>query len=102
MSSANSPSARWRFIRDVKRTAERRAAIAALVAEVEASHSVLVLAEDTMAAAHHAAERGLIDPKALIEISGEKRMDDATAPGKTGSPAVEPGTPVGRWSSMRR
>ncbi len=82
------------YIRDVKRTAERRAAIAALVAEVEASHSVLVLAEDTMAAARHAAERGLIDPKALHEISGEKRMDEATAPGKTGSPAVEPGTPA--------
>ena len=82
------------YIRDVKRTSERRAAIAALIAEVEASHSVLVLAEDTMAAARHAAERGLIDPKALMEISGEKQMDDATAPGKTGAPAVAPGTPA--------
>ena len=81
------------YIRDVKRTAERRAAIAALVAEVEASKSVLVLAEDTMAAARHAAERGLIDPRALADIRGEKRMDDATAPGKTGAPSVEPGTP---------
>ena len=44
-----------------------------------------------MAAARHATERGLIDPKALIEISGEKRMDEATVPG-TGSPAVQPGT----------
>lgn len=78
------------YIRDVKRTPERRGAIAALVGEVEAARSVLVLAEDTMAAARHAAERGLIDPRALAEISGEKRMDDATAPGKTGPPAVDP------------
>jgi hypothetical protein len=47
-----------------------------------------VLAEDTMAAARHAAERGWIDPGALGEISGEKRMDEGTTPGKTGAPAV--------------
>ena len=79
------------YIRDVKRTPERHAAIAALVREVEAARSVLVLADDTVAAAVHAAERGLIDPAALTEIRGEKRMDEATAPGKTGAPAVEPG-----------
>ena len=79
------------YIRDVKRTAERRAAIDALIAAVEASRSVLVLADDTMAAARHAAERGLINAAALDSISGEKRMDEATAPGKTGAPAVEPG-----------
>jgi phosphatidate phosphatase APP1 len=78
------------YIRDVKRTPERHAAIAALVREVEAARSVLVLAEDTMAAARHAAERGYIDAAALAEIGGEKRMDDATAPGKVGAPAVKP------------
>ena len=82
------------YIRDVKRTPERRAAITALIAEVEASRSVLVLAEDTMAAARHAAERGFINPDALAEISGEKQMDDATAPGKVGAPAVAPDTPA--------
>jgi phosphatidate phosphatase APP1 len=86
------------YIRDVKRTPERHAALAGLVREVEAARSVLVLADDTMAAAVHAAERGLIDPGALPEIRGEKRMDEAAAPGKTGAPAVEPGaatdTPV--------
>jgi len=76
------------YIRDVKRTAERRAAVAALADEVQAACSVLVLAEDTMAAARHAAERGWIDPGALGEISGEKRMDEGTTPGKTGAPAV--------------
>lgn len=75
------------YIRDVKRTPERHAALAALVHEVEAARSVLVLADDTMAAARHAAERGYIDPAALSEIGGEKRMDEATAPGKVGKPA---------------
>jgi hypothetical protein len=65
---------------------------------VQAARSVLVLADDTMAAARHAAERGWIDGDALGEISGEKRMDEGTAPGKTGAPVVEAGavtnTPV--------
>ena len=86
------------YIRDVKQTDERRTAIAALVREIEGARSVLVLADDTVAAAVHAAERGLIDAAALPEIRGEKRMDEATAPGKTEAPAVEPGattdTPV--------
>ena len=79
------------YIRDVKRTAERRAAIASLVAEVEAQKSVLVLADDTVAAARHAAGQGFIHADSLAEISGEKRMDEAAAPGKVGKPAVEPG-----------
>ena len=79
------------YIRDVKRTAERRAAIAALIREIEESRSVLVLAEDTMAAARHAAERGFIDQAALAEIGGEKRMDEATAPGKAGAVIVPDG-----------
>ena len=86
------------YIRDVKRTEERRAAIASLVAEVEAQKSVLVLADDTVAAARHAAEQGFIHPDSLAEIGGEKRMDEATTPGKVGKPAVEAGaktdTPV--------
>ena len=76
------------YIRDVKRTAERRAALAALVREVEAARSVLVIADDTLAAARHAAQRGYIDPEALAEIGGEKRMDEAKAPGKVGKPAT--------------
>ena len=82
------------YIRDVKRTPERRAAVAALVEEVETARSVLVLADDTVAAAVHAAERGLLDPAALTEIRGEKRQDEAAAPGKAGAPAVEPGAPT--------
>jgi phosphatidate phosphatase APP1 len=86
------------YIRDLTHTAERRAAIASLVAEVQASRSVLVLADDTMAAARHAAERGFINPESLREIGGEKRMDEANTPGKAGSPVVKAGdatdTPV--------
>ena len=86
------------YIRDVKRTEERRSAIASLVAEVEAQKSVLVLADDTVAAARHAAEQGFIHRDSLAEISGEKRMDEATTPGKVGKPVVEAGaktdTPV--------
>ena len=86
------------YIRDVTRTPERRGAIASLVAEVEASQSVLVLADDTMAAARHAAEKGFITADALAAIGGEKRMDEATTEGKVGKPAVEAGdktdTPV--------
>lgn len=80
------------YIRDVKRTPERHAALAALVREVEAARSVLVLADDTMAAARHAAERGYIDAAALPEIGGEKRMDEASAPGKVGKPAAHADT----------
>lgn len=79
------------YIRDVKRTEERRAAIASLVAEVEAQKSVLVLADDTVAAARHAAEQGYIHPDSLAGIGGEKRMDEATTPGKVGKPLVEAG-----------
>jgi phosphatidate phosphatase APP1 len=81
------------YIRDVKRTAERRAAIASLVTEVAAAKSVLVLAEDTLAAARHAAERGYIETAALEEIGGEKRMDEAATPGKVGAPAVKADEP---------
>ena len=81
------------YIRDVKRTAERRAAIASLVTEVAAAKSVLVLAEDTLAAARHAAERGYIDPTSLAEIGGEKQMDEAATPGKTGRPVVKADEP---------
>lgn len=79
------------YIRDVKRTAERRSAISALAAEIQTARSVLVLADDTMAAARHAAERGWIDGASLAAIGGEKRMDEGVAPGKTGAPVVEPG-----------
>ena len=72
------------YIRDVTRDAERTRAITALAREVEQAHSTtLLLVEDTVGAARHAAERGWIDPSWLREIAGEAEADD---PG--GTPAA--------------
>lgn len=65
------------YIRNILRAPERIAAVRALAAEVESSGSALVLADDTMAAARHAAERGWIDAAALADIEADKRRDEA-------------------------
>lgn len=75
------------YVRDVKKTPARRAAVGELAKAVQEAKSVLVLADDTMAAAEHAAEQGWIDAKSLPAIRGEKRMDEGATPGKTGPPA---------------
>ncbi len=77
------------YIRNVTPAGDRGAAITRLAAEVEASGSTLVLADDTVAAARHAAGRGWIDPAALPAVVADKREDEGTVPGK--EPA--PGTP---------
>lgn len=56
------------YIRNVSRAPERADAIRALAAEVEKAGSTLILADDTAAAARHAAESGWIDGDALAEI----------------------------------
>jgi phosphatidate phosphatase APP1 len=56
------------YIRNVSRAPERVEAIRALAAEVEKAGSTLILADDTAAAARHAAESGWISPDALAEI----------------------------------
>ncbi|HEX8245378.1 MAG TPA: phosphatase domain-containing protein [Longimicrobium sp.] len=56
------------YIRNVSRAPERADAIRALAAEVEKAGSTLILADDTLAAARHAAEHGWIDPACLAEI----------------------------------
>ena len=56
------------YIRNVSRRPERIAAIRKLAEEVEKSGSTLILADDTLAAARHAAEKGWIDPASLAEI----------------------------------
>jgi uncharacterized low-complexity protein len=52
-----------------------------------AGGSSLVLADDTLAAARHAAEHGYIAPESLTDIAGEKRADE----GKTGEKKDAPG-----------
>ncbi|CAN5123197.1 App1 family protein [soil metagenome] len=56
------------YIRNVSPAPERGEAIRALAAEVEDAGSVLLLADDTLAAAEHAAERGWIRPAAVPGI----------------------------------
>ena len=63
------------YIRDV--TLEARAtAIRLLVKELAGDNVELVLVADTVAAATHAAERGLLPADALAEISAKKREDE--------------------------
>ncbi len=64
------------YIRDVTRDPLRTGAIRHLAAEVERADCQLVLTEDTVGAARHAAEHGWIDPAALREIAGEAEADD--------------------------
>ena len=66
------------YIRDVSRNPERSSAIAALAEEVAASSCVLVLAEDTYAAATHAAAQGWIREDALPLVKEEQRADEGT------------------------
>ena len=61
------------YIRDVSRTANRSAAIKVLADQVLLSDSELVLAEDTVAIAQHAAAKGWIDPTRLADIREEKK-----------------------------
>ena len=58
------------YIRSVHPDPRRLEAIGSLAKEVLAAGSTLVLAEDTMAAARHAAEQGWIDPSRLDAVAG--------------------------------
>jgi len=64
------------YIRNVSRGPERVEAIRKLAAEVEKAGSTLILADDTLAAARHAAEKGWIDPAALPEIGEVAHAED--------------------------
>jgi phosphatidate phosphatase APP1 len=70
------------YIRNVEAKPERVAAIRALAAEVERAGSALVLADDTLAAAEHAASRGWIQREALDEIRAEAEAAGAPEPSR--------------------
>jgi len=74
------------YIRDVTGNAERSSAVQALAREVHAARSVLVLAEDTLGAARHAAEQGWIDARALPHVKEEKRADEGRDDTKVAAP----------------
>jgi phosphatidate phosphatase APP1 len=68
------------YIRDVTRRPERAEAIRKLADEVLAARSMLVLVNDTEAAARHAAEHGWVARDALPAVREEKKADQ----GETG------------------
>ncbi|HUQ84583.1 MAG TPA: phosphatase domain-containing protein [Gemmatimonadaceae bacterium] len=84
------------YIRNVAPNAERTGRIRTLADEVAAAGSTLVLADDTLAVAKHAALHGWISSDALTEIGGEKREDEGVTGTKANAPgAVEtPPTPT--------
>jgi hypothetical protein len=61
-----------------------------LAEQVVAAGSTLILADDTYAAAKHAAEQGWITSESLPEVKQEKRADT----GESGEKADAPGTTV--------
>jgi phosphatidate phosphatase APP1 len=74
------------YIREVDHDAERSAAITRLAEEVIASHSTLVLCENTLDAARHAVEHGWIRADALPGIGEEKRADEGRDDTKVAAP----------------
>jgi phosphatidate phosphatase APP1 len=81
------------YIRNVEARPERSSAIAALAQAVEAGGSTLVLADDTLTVASHAAAHGWIRRETLSEIGGEKRADEGEG-GKTDAPGVPSHPPM--------
>ena len=75
------------YIRDVTVNPVRSAEVKKLAEEVLAADSVLVLAENTLAAARHAAEQGWIKTESLAEIGEEKRADEGRDDSKAPAPA---------------
>ncbi|HEX6383792.1 MAG TPA: phosphatase domain-containing protein [Anaerolineae bacterium] len=67
------------YIRNVSPDLERPKAISALAEEVVAAGSTLILADDTLVMAQHAAAQGWIDAGALPAIEREKEQDEAPA-----------------------
>ena len=83
------------YIRSVDPRPERSEAIRRLAETVKAAGSTLVLADDTLTVASHAAAHGWIRRETLREIGGEKRADEGEG-GKADAPGVSthPSTPT--------
>ncbi len=77
------------YIRNVSANPERSERIRALAREVAEAGSTLVLADDTLAVARHAAMHGWIASDALDEIGGEKRDDEGATGAKADAPGVD-------------
>ncbi len=77
------------YIRNVRKDAARTERIQTLAREVADAGSTLVLADDTLAVARHAAMHGWIASGALDEIGGEKRDDEGATGAKASAPGVD-------------
>jgi phosphatidate phosphatase APP1 len=77
------------YIRNVTPNPERSERIRALAREVADAGATLVLADDTLAVARHAAMHGWIASGTLDEIGGEKRDDEGATGAKADAPGVE-------------
>ena len=84
------------YIRDVNRSEERTASVQKLAEEVLAAKSVLVLAEDTLAAAKHAVAQGWIRAEEIPDVREEKHADEGTEGNKVATPGGgAPGSDAG-------
>ena len=83
------------YIRNVNQHPEDSPAIRALMERIAAAGSALVLADDTLAAARHAASHGWIREETLPGVGDEKQADEGRG-GKEPSPGVqqEPSAPT--------
>lgn len=72
------------YIRNVTPRPERVGAIRKLAEEVEKAGSSLLLTDDTLAAARHAAEKGWIRPQALDDVAEVARDEQQPTPAGTG------------------
>ncbi len=70
------------YIRNVDAPGERSLAVRKLAEEAAAEGATLILADDTLDMARHAAEQGWIHPDALAGIGIDKREDEGTQGGK--------------------
>ena len=84
------------YIRNVDSHPERSASLKALADEVVAAGSTLVLADDSYAAALHAADHGWITTEALPAVQQEEKADEGETGTKVDVPGVaeEPAAPT--------
>jgi phosphatidate phosphatase APP1 len=91
------------YIRNVSPAADRVAAIRDLAEKVLGAGSTLVLAEDTVAAARHAAAQGWIDAARLPAIVSGKEADEP--PGRAGlieeTVVIAPAGPAAAQAALR-
>jgi len=77
------------YIRNVSAYPERSESIRRLAEQVGAAGSTLLLADDTLAAARHAAAHGWISEDSLSDIGSEKRDDEGHTDAKVPTPGVD-------------